>query len=111
MEKKKTKEEMWEKTGVKKLSRAGNLCNELFEFSDRLVQVRPDADWRSDGLALQIHNVNLHHHLCGQSETHPRRHKGLFEQTHPSESFTSTAFSLLQTILTKKYESREAGDR
>lgn len=62
-----------EEDRVEKLSRAGNLCNELFEFSDRLVQVRPDADWRSDGLALQIHNVNLHHHLCGQSETHPRR--------------------------------------
>lgn len=47
---------------------AANLCNKLFEFRDRLVQVRSDTDWRGDGLPLQINDMNLHHHFCGKSE-------------------------------------------
>ena len=60
---------------MKEVKRVGHLCNKLFEFSDRLVQVRSNTDWRGDGLALQIHNMNLHHHLCRKSETHPDRHR------------------------------------
>lgn len=48
---------------AKKLRKEENLGNELFEFCDRLIQVCSNADWRCDVLTLQIHNMNLHHHL------------------------------------------------
>lgn len=64
----------WLKQNTVKRLRVRNLCNKLFEFSDRLVQVRPNADGRRDGLALQINNMNLHHHLCEQKKNHKHTH-------------------------------------
>lgn len=42
------------------------LRNELLELCNSLAEIRPDTDWSSNRLTLQIHHMDLHHHLCNK---------------------------------------------